>query len=164
MVKTGVSRILIEGPDCSGKSTLINRIKNKLHWDAKLLHHINGDQFERYLKEYASQNTVFGRGHISEIVYGKMWRNGNSFSVKEKELLDEFIKQKMLVIFVCPKLKTIKERYLKRNDDQQIKFNELRKSRDLFVKEFKNKKYILYEAKNYKELEIVLKKISEAIS
>ena len=65
-----IIRIIVEGPDCSGKSTLVNRTKNDLRWDSKSLHHKEGNQFLRYLKEYAfSEQIVLDRSHFSEEVY-----------------------------------------------------------------------------------------------
>ena len=64
-----IKRIIIEGPDCSGKSTVVDRVKNELRWDSKSLHHREVYQFYRYLKEYSSANQiVFDRSHFSEIL------------------------------------------------------------------------------------------------
>ena len=81
-------RIIVEGPDCSGKSTVVHRIKNALRWDSKSLHHKGGDQFSRYLREYANNDCiVFDRSHFSEIVYSKLWRNGSPFTEIESNIL-----------------------------------------------------------------------------
>ena len=86
----GLKRIIVEGPDCSGKSTLVDTLKNRLLWDAKSLHHKEGNQFQRYLKEYAlGEEVVFNRAHFSENVYSKLWRGGSPFLEKEKEILND---------------------------------------------------------------------------
>ena len=155
-------RIIVEGPDCSGKSTVVDRIKNALRWDSKSLHHKEGDQFLRYLKEYAlNSQIVFDRSHFSEIVYSILWRNGSPFSGKEKEMLDELCRYRTLIIFTCPDLKTMKKRYNERKFMQQIKYNELERSRKLFCQMFRNIPYILYRSENYDELEALVKKVAE---
>jgi len=159
-----INKIIVEGPDSSGKSTVVERIKNMLHWDSKSLHHLEKDQFDRYLKEYANNsNIVFDRSHISEIVYSILWRNGNPFSDKEEEILNEMVKSKTLIIFVCPEIDIIKNRYKERKFEQQIKFDELEKSRKLFVKIMKNFPVISYQSKDYGELDSLLLKIKEII-
>ena len=134
-----IKKILIEGPDCSGKSTLVNRLKNLLKWDAKSLHHLPGEQYPRYLKEYALNDfTIIDRGHISEHVYSCLWRNGGPFSNLEKEILDNVIYKSFLTIFCCPELEIMEKRYSERSYKQQIKLSELESSRKLFIENFKN--------------------------
>ena len=72
-----ITKIIIEGPDCSGKSTVVERIKNMLRWDSKSLHHQPGNQFKRYLKEYAlNDNIVFVEDSIEAI---KIWESMKTF-------------------------------------------------------------------------------------
>jgi len=140
-----IKRILIEGPDCSGKSTALDRIKNALRWDAKSLHHREGDQFQRYIKEYCSaENIVFDRGHFSESVYGRMWRGGNPFSQQEFNFLNFYLQREGLVIFALPSEETLISRYRARNFSQQIKENELSFARKLFLEKSQNVTNILY--------------------
>ena len=157
-----ITKIIIEGPDCSGKSTVVERIKNMLRWDSKSLHHNEGNQFKRYLKEYAlNDNIVFDRSHFSEIVYSTLWRKGSPFSKKENNILNDICSNNTLVIFTCPTLQTLRKRYQSRNFKQQIKLDELERSRKLFIKTLKNTAYILYLSKNYDELDDLLKKVKE---
>lgn len=149
-----IKRILIEGPDCSGKSTAIDRIKNSLRWDAKSLHHREGDQFQRYIKEYCSaESIVFDRGHFSEAVYGQMWRGGNPFSKEEFDFLNFYLQRDGLIIFALPSEETLINRYSARNFSQQIKENELALARNLFLEKSQIVPYILYTSESYKELD-----------
>lgn len=157
-----INKIIIEGPDCSGKSTVVERIKNSLRWDSKSLHHIEGNQFDRYLKEYAfAERVVFDRAHFSEEVYSILWRDGNPFSEKEKQILDSLACYRALIIFMCPDLEIMKERYRKRNFQQQIKLEELQKSRELFLERLANIPHLLYESKDYAELDKLLERVLE---
>lgn len=149
-----IKRILIEGPDCSGKSTALDRIKNAFKWDAKSLHHREGDQFQRYIKEYCSaENIVFDRGHISESVYGQMWRGGNPFSKEEFSMLNFYLQREGLVIFSLPSEEVLLSRYRSRKFDQQIKENELALARNLFLEQSHFIPNIIYTSSSYLELD-----------
>lgn len=96
--------IIVEGIDCSGKSTLIKNIKLMLKkyggFDVKELEHIEcNSQYERYLYEYASaRKIIFHRSHISESVFGKHLRNSTPFTDKEDEILNKIVNNDFIVI------------------------------------------------------------------
>lgn len=160
-----IKRILIEGPDCSGKSTALDRIKNALRWDAKSLHHREGDQFQRYIKEYCSvENTVFDRGHFSEAVYGQMWRGGNPFSQQEFNFLNFYLQREGLIIFALPSEETLINRYRARNFSQQIKENELAFARKLFLEKSQNVTNILYTSSSYEELDNLVAEVLRRVN
>ncbi len=155
-----IETVIVEGPDCSGKSTLVDRLKNTLRWDAKSLHHRPGNQFKRYLKEYAlMDNTVIDRSHFSEQVYSILWRGGSPFNSVEKEILDKIALNQALVILVCPSLEALRKRYSERNYSQQIKLEELEHSRELFMKELGGICNIHYQSRDYDELEKVINEV-----
>jgi thymidylate kinase len=165
MFKQKIKMILVEGPDCSGKSTLVERLKNSLHWDSKTLHHRGGDQFERYIKEYIlAENIVFDRGHLSEMVYSELWRAGNSISINDANLLEKLLLRNSIIIFSCPKISLMKKRYRERKFEQQIKFTELTKSKNLFIKYFKNLPHERYYSESFSELEKLILKIKSKIN
>ena len=158
--KMQFSQVIIEGMDCSGKSTIVERVKNNLRWDSKSLHHIEGDQFRRYLREYAfNDKTVFDRSHFSEIVYSTLWREGNPFSKMEKAILDGYCTSKTLIVFACPELDVMRERYKQRGFEQQIKLSELEKSRKLFYDIFKDIPHLKYRSRDFNELSELVDKI-----
>jgi len=163
MTSLKITKIIIEGPDCSGKSTLVERLKNVLRWDSKYLRHKEGDQFGRYLREYAGEETVLDRSHFSENVYSKMWRGGSPFTKEEKEVLDKAAAVNSLIIFAIPSLKTLKERYQSRGFEQQITLEELSYSRKLFLEEIRGLPIIIYRAKSYGELEKLLNKVKKMV-
>jgi len=155
-----IDAVIVEGPDCSGKSTLVDRLKNTLRWDAKSLHHKPGNQFKRYLREYAlMENTVIDRSHFSEQVYSTIWRGGSPFNSVEKEILDKIALNQSLVILVCPSVDVLRKRYLARNYPQQIKLDELEHSRELFISELGGICNIHYQSRDYDELERVLNQV-----
>lgn len=158
--KVKINKIIFEGPDCSGKTTAVNLVKNILRWDSKSLHHKNGDQFERYAKEYIlNSELVIDRSHFSEAVYSQLWRGGNPFSNKEFEFLNYLVQKNAIVVFVLPDFKLMKKRYLERKYEQQISLSELEKSRELFKQIMKNIDCVKYTASSFEELKKLVEKI-----
>ena len=166
-VGNNYEQILVEGPDCAGKSTLINRLKNELCFDAKSLHHRDGCQFSRYLKEYAAQTKIiFDRGHISEVVYSTLWRGGNPFNIDESTVLNSIVRLQMITILALPDISSLRDRYLSRAYPQKISLAELETGSHLFEDYFQSHQMtptIVYCSKNVEELESVVKKVSRII-
>ncbi len=159
-----IAKIIIEGPDCSGKSTLADRVKNMLFWDAKSLHHKEGNQFKRYLQEYVlGEQVVFNRAHFSENVYSRLWRGGSPFLEQERIILNSICAIDTLTILALPSLEVIQQRYEARKFPQQIKYEELKPCRELFLEELKDFPHILYTAKDYEELDATLKTVYEKV-
>lgn len=95
--------ILVEGPDRSGKSTLVSLLSDTLGLDSIKLRHQDGNQFERYKSFYTTANrAVFDRGHISEDLYCPIYGRSASFTAKELKQLDAMINKDTLVIFCLP--------------------------------------------------------------
>jgi guanylate kinase len=157
--------IIIEGPDCSGKSTLVERLKNSLHWDSKYLRHAGKNQFFRYLCEYATQKkTVFDRAHFSEEVYSHMWRGGSPFATGEKKILDEICTLHALTIFCLPSKEDMIARYNSRDFDQQITLEEMIESYEAFAKQADKFGDMVYCSQNYTELDELVEKVSGLVS
>jgi len=165
MVKrTMIRKIIIEGPDCSGKSTVVERIKNKLRWDSKSLHHLEGDQFSRYLTEYAlADKVVFDRSHFSEMVYGALWRGGSPFTDLEEHVLEFLAQKDAIIIFACPSVELLEERYQARSFEQQIKLKELKKARDLFIEKMCEIGALIYGSESYEELDKLIGEVEKRV-
>lgn len=156
--------IIVEGPDCSGKSTLVDRVKNELRWDSRALHHKEGDQFLRYLREYASlDQTVIDRAHFSEDVYSALWNRKTPFSDEERNILDGICKARTLILFAYPSIEAMQQRYNARNFKQTIQFDELVKSRELFHQRLHPICDIVYTSSDYEELENVVEKVKRMV-
>ena len=157
--------VIVEGPDCSGKSTLVERLKNSLHWDSKYLRHAKKNQFFRYLSEYATQkNTVFDRAHFSEEVYSQMWRGGSPFATDEKKILDDICHLHALTIFCLPSKEDMTARYNSRDFDQQITLAEMVESYEAFAKQAEKFGDLIYHSQNYAELDTLVEKVKELVS
>ncbi len=124
-----IKGIIVEGSDCSGKTTLINILHGHLShsgWNIVNLGHEDGDQFERYMNSYMrADKAIFDRGHFSEIVYGDLWRGGHGIKTQKVDALNEYVFKNFLVIFVHAPEEVLKERYCSRQYEQIIKGDEL---------------------------------------
>ncbi|MDP3881890.1 MAG: hypothetical protein Q8Q31_03350 [Nanoarchaeota archaeon] len=157
-------KVVIDGPDCAGKSTCVEHLKNTLRWDSRSLHHKEGDQFSRYLQEYASaDDVVFDRSHISEQVYSALWRGGDPFDEKERDILNEVFQYNSIIIFACPSLEQMQERYSRRSFQQQIRYDELKDSRDLFVGKMEEIPHFLYTSSTYEELDKIILEVCKKL-
>lgn len=87
--------VYVEGPDCAGKTTLINAIQRE---GDKVIH--NGrfptakDAYDAYIKQLQDFKTdefdrlILDRGVLSEIVYGQVMRNTVGDVVLLKTIMD----------------------------------------------------------------------------
>ena len=160
-----VRNILVEGPECSGKTTLVERLRHSLHgWDSKHLAHRAGNQFDRYLEEYVNnKNVIFNRGHVSEIVYSRLWGR-NCFSESEVRVLDSVAGNSMLVVFCRAGKELIRKRYLERNFSQKINIGEIDNICAGFEAAFKNVEFVEYLSSDWQALDSVVEKIISVVS
>lgn len=147
--------IMLEGLDTSGKSTLINRLKTEYFKDDFVIHHhfdkpkgFSVDERYGYyhgqydllfsmLTKFDSSNTVFifDRCHISEYVYGPLWRH------KEPEYLPDLerkflhsIKSDVTLFYLDVSYDKMQERFKNRPDEDCPLELTVATERNLFVK------------------------------
>lgn len=98
--------ILVEGPDATGKSSLIKTLIIKNHIVLHLTKN-TPDVTEGISFYNDKKNTIFDRGIISTYLYSKIFKDTNIPTLKEVES----VLKKMDLIIIC--LPVNKERYLK---------------------------------------------------
>jgi len=154
--------IVIEGTECTGKTTLIDELSRKIReWDIKYLPHRSGNQFKRYAWEYLmNEHTIFNRSHLSEVVCGNLWRNGPGMSEAELTALNQLLEQDCLVVFADADLAVIAERFSKRNYKEKAEYQELAEMQEGFRQIMKTVPHMYYESKD----EVALKQIVERIA
>ena len=162
--------IIVEGNECTGKTTLVEELRGTLDfqgWDTKSLAHRPGNQFQRYLQEYVSADRIiFNRAHYAELVYSRLYRNGNPFTRQEIEALETTIEQKGLVIYCSLPVELIKARLSERNHREVLKpeptsLEELEHMGLEFDDVFRNKAVIRYSAVVPDDLTSLLLKVKK---
>lgn len=158
-----IKRIIVEGPDLSGKDTFIDKIKSgydkvidketrKIDKSKLNLNTVNEYLEKEFdlLDEYKEKSVIFNRSFLSEFVYAPIKRGYNpqnqvkKYIRKNKALLDKYF-----IIVIVPTLKTLTERLKIRGDDY-IEEKELIKIRSRYKKlikllEHEKLKYMLIE-------------------
>jgi hypothetical protein len=162
-----VKNIIIEGGDCAGKTTLVSELQKTLRWDTRFLGHQPGNQYTRYLREYAlHERTIFERGHWSEKVYSQLWDRSQPFSANQEDLLEALVGEDSLLVWCIAPERLIKERYRVRQEagrNQMVKEHELLRAHELFAaarsKLHERYSLILYESDTFEALDEVLDRI-----
>jgi hypothetical protein len=122
-----MKNIIIDGIDRAGKTTLANKIKYVMRdfggCDIKSLGHIDcQSQFMRYIREYSvNQNTIFDRGHLSEVVYSEYLRDNLSISDPQLEILNFLVSSQFIVVLAIPSY----ENFCKRMEEYALRYSKL---------------------------------------
>jgi thymidylate kinase len=159
--------IIVEGGDCSGKTTLVNRLRSKLSpqgWYSLSLSHRATHQFERYLAKYLSdERIIYDRAHFSEIVYGKLWRAHTGFTTWQQQFLHDFVLDNFVVVLVQAPRDTLMQRYRARHQAQTIDISELKKAQDMFQEEMRDSRIIQYHATDLESLDQVVNQVTATL-
>lgn len=120
--------IILEGADCTGKSTLLNKIKNE---DTLVIH--NGVYesrtvaFETYIDQIADniyKSVILDRSYISELIYGSIYRGEKNHEWKsEIRLLESMMVSYFspLVIVCLPPIEIVLNEWQNRINTEYIK-------------------------------------------
>lgn len=140
--------LVIEGCDCSGKTTLINNIIKNSDKDFKVFHfqrppeHMAESQIREFQKQmffvhsnYLIHDTdiIFDRYHIGELVYGKLYRKYDIDYIIE---LEKLIKEHCILVCVHCSREEINKRF----DGKGMPRYDLEKVNKLFIKHCKESK------------------------
>jgi PAS domain-containing protein len=163
-----IRNILIEGIDRAGKSTLAKELKNRLAWDARFLGHREGEQYTRYLHEYAAlERTVIERGHISEAVYSRLFARDDPFTATTEAVLDGVIATTMLIVYADPSLEDVAGRMRERTLQATINAAEIVAGKDAFAHWFAGHDYggrvLTYHSRDWDELRALVDTIAARV-
>ncbi len=155
--------ILIEGSDCSGKTTLVNRLRSQLSpqgWYSLSVSHRSMNQFDRYLTKYLDdEHIIYDRSHFSEIVYGKLWRGNSGFTTWQQQFLSDFVLNNFIVVLSQAPRDILIKRYKERTQIQSIDISELEQVQCMFKTVMNDPRVIQYHSINSVSLESVINKI-----
>jgi len=114
--------IILEGPDCGGKSTLAELWplpeSNKIHFshqEDKLT------AYKKFLSEHRGRDMLLDRFHISEQVYGPILRNSNELLYTGRFLERELLADASCVVLCLPPWPIVRYQWQKRIDSEMVK-------------------------------------------
>lgn len=114
-------RVILEGPDGSGKSTLVRYLQGK---GLDMIHSSSDtkNDLEYHLDILSNDNTVFDRCNLGEIVYPAIYGRQPKMTIEEQLQFMNYcnIRNIPYIIFYASDFNTLKERLFKRGDTQQV--------------------------------------------
>ena len=111
-------RIILDGPDCVGKSTITEKLANSLGCNIVRLTY-NGDRsLKAYYQMMTVDNVVHDRSFISEIIYPKYFGRACRLDFDYEKYLHKLIDNlsiKLIILTASPE--TLEKRMRSRGDD-----------------------------------------------
>ena len=128
--------IILEGMDCTGKSTLAKKLSEKLDFpivkgssfeQAKCS---NADLFKSFMELTKLKNTILDRFIYSNEVYASIYEDYSILSDEQRRFVEREIAGSALLVYLHANNTTLIARIEKRGDDYVTidKFNEIRSS------------------------------------
>lgn len=113
-------KIIIDGIDASGKSTLANKLLNTnifkyiLHLTKNNI--VDYDSFDYYLG--SKDDLIFDRFHLSEEIFPSIYKRTPKISFDEYEIINKKIIENNIIyiVFICSDLSIINQRLKERNE------------------------------------------------
>lgn len=153
--------VVVEGMRCSGKTELIMSLKAALKaaggFDVKELTHVSaGDQYGRYLREYATQeHVILHRSHVSEHVLGAILRSASPFTEAELANLNAIIASRFVCVLTeAPSYDVFMERTSCRRVKEEFSREEYAEIVAAFRGAFEHIPHIRYMSGSYNELDV----------
>ena len=119
--------IIFEGVDRTGKSTLAAAIykeykeRTNLNWNIVHSSEENKNDFNYFMELLDKPLALYDRHFISEIVYGRIWRNGSKLTEEELDKIVKKIIDKGVVIFyMVASTHCLRERMEKTNEPKKV--------------------------------------------
>lgn len=111
-------RLILEGPDCAGKSTMAKELAERLRLDIIKSTYYGPKTSDAYRERLACQDAVIDRCWISEVIYSKYFGYDSSVDADTDRLLNNCcIKMRIPIVVMLPPIDLIIYRMRERGDD-----------------------------------------------
>lgn len=126
-------KCIIEGPDGTGKSTLVERLADTFHCDIVRMTKNGSKKVTDYLDKHNLDNVIFDRCFLSEHVYCSLFGKNPSFSKDDIAFMikDARMKGYQFIILNCDP-STIEKRLIERGNEYDEVINNI----DQIVKKY----------------------------
>lgn len=120
--------IIIEGVDCSGKSTLVDKLVEQLGVDNTTVLHKGPPTHSNAIEEYiwplsgyfpgSSKHIICDRWHIGEMIYPLIFKRKGIMSPQQFTTIDDVISQLGgFIVYLEPDLDILYKRFAERGDE-----------------------------------------------
>lgn len=111
-------RLILEGPDCAGKSTMAKDLAERLQLDIIKSTYYGPKTSDAYRERLACHDAVIDRCWISEVIYSKYFGYDSSVDdFTDKLLNDCCVKMRIPIVVMLPPIDLIIYRMRERGDD-----------------------------------------------
>lgn len=111
-------RLILEGPDCAGKSTMAKELAERLRLDIIKSTYYGPKTSDAYRERLACQDVVIDRCWISEVIYSKYFGyDPDVDDFTDKMLCDICVKRNIPIVVMLPPIDVIIQRMMERGDD-----------------------------------------------
>lgn len=126
-------KIIIEGCDGTGKSTLAKKLAK--HYNLDVVHMTNKDpkDFNFYKETMRKENVVFDRHFMGEMIYPNIFKRPGELSEKQYKDLLYLAKTNYVVILVLVANKSIIETRLKDKNEHEFIINQIKKIQSNYI-------------------------------
>lgn len=145
-----LKRIILEGNECSGKSSLAKKLSEKLGWEI-----VKGSNFESATgtneelydfleKPLDMDNVIIDRTFFSNMVYATLYPKytiitNEQYSELQDRLLEQDKNNESIVLYLYTDIETLKERLIDRGDEY-IREDKLKDINDMYELLWENAK------------------------
>ena len=111
-------RLILEGPDCAGKSTMAKELAERLQRDIIKSTYYGPNTYDDYITRLACDHVVIDRCWISELIYAKYFGRNPKIHPNTCKNLTEFCEYRHIpIVVMLPPIDVIIQRMLVRGDD-----------------------------------------------
>ena len=111
-------RLILEGPDCAGKSTMAKELAERLKLDIIKSTYYGPKNISAYRDRLACQDVVIDRCWISEVIYSKYFVHHSEVDdLTDRMLCDICVKKNIPIVVMLPPIDVIIQRMMERGDD-----------------------------------------------
>lgn len=115
-------RVCLEGPDGSGKSTLVEYLQK--NFNMKMIHSSSetANDLEYHMGLLEDNNVVLDRANLGEIVYPAIYNRAPKMTWSDQiDFMNECMSKNVIyIIFYSSDFEVLKERLFKRGDTEQV--------------------------------------------
>ena len=141
-----IDMIAVCGSDCSGKTTLINRLRESLNWQVvkgssfELSQCSNEELYQKFDGMTHYEEVVFDRFIYCNAVYAPLYKDFAMLTDEQRREIERKISNKAIIIYLEADMETLIERMNTRGDDYVTvdKLSAIKKGYELAMSKVEN--------------------------